>query len=177
MLPTYTTDRLILRSIKIEDLEDHLAMDLDPEVVKYIRPTPPPDEHRVFLKNRFAMQFAAGLGFWSVFEKGHQPGIGAFVGWALLVPLALEGPEVELGYRFVQRAWGKGYATQAARVIRDHGFEKTGLEEICAVTHPDNSASQHVLQKIGLTRQQNRFAYGQSLPYFTLTKSTWRSGQ
>ena len=173
MLPTYETDRLILRPRTMDDLEACLAMDLDPEVVKYIRPTPPEPEHRAFLQERLQMRFENGLGYWSIFEKASPNPDRAFIGWVLLVPLGEEGPEVEIGYRFVRHAWGTGYATEAAGPIRDHGFEVAGLDKICAVTHPDNKASQNVLGKLGLARQRDRFAYGMMLPYFLLEKESW----
>ncbi|WP_321448140.1 GNAT family N-acetyltransferase [uncultured Cohaesibacter sp.] len=173
MLPKYETERLILRERSLGDLDVCVAMDLDPEVVKYIRPTPPEPEHRVFLRESISRQFAQGLGFWSIFEKAAEGAEGEFIGWVLLVPLAGGGPEVEIGYRFVQRAWGKGYATEAATVIRDHAFEEAGLDAICGVTDPHNAASQHVLQKIGLSREGDRFAYGEVLPFFLLTRENW----
>nr|WP_321981060.1 GNAT family N-acetyltransferase [uncultured Cohaesibacter sp.] len=173
MLPTYETERLILRERTLDDLDACVAMDLDPEVVKYIRPTPPEPEHRIFMRESISRDYGAGLGFWSIFEKAADNTRGDFIGWILLVPLAGEGPEVEIGYRFVQRAWGKGYATEVATVIRDYAFQKAGLDAICGVTDPDNAASQHVLQKIGLSRKGDRFAYGEVLPFFLLTRENW----
>lgn len=164
----FITDRLILRPRCIEDLEAYLAMDLDPDVVRFIRPTPPEEEHRAFLKERFAIDHADGLGFWTVFKKGENGEADSFVGWVLLVPLGGAGPEVEIGYRLIQKAWGKGYATEAAIALRDYAFETLKLDQIVAVTHPDNHASQHVLQKIGLKRSGERFVFGQTLPYFLM---------
>ncbi|WP_321336825.1 GNAT family N-acetyltransferase [uncultured Cohaesibacter sp.] len=177
MLPTYETERLIMRARTLDDLDACLAMDLDPEVVKYIRPTPPEAEHRIFLHESITRHYGDGLGFWSVFEKTIGKREGSFVGWVLLVPLAGEGPEVEIGYRFVQRAWGKGYATEAASAIRDHAFRKAGLEAICGVTAPNNAASQHVLQKVGLSRKGTRLAYGLDLPFFLLEKENWSASR
>jgi RimJ/RimL family protein N-acetyltransferase len=59
------------------------------------------------------------------------------------------GPDIELGYRFASRAWGKGYATEAATACRDLGFERWDLERIYVDVHPDNRASQNVARKIG----------------------------
>ena len=175
MLPTYETKRLILRERAWKDLEDCLQMDMNPEVVKYIRPTPPEEEHRAFLQESFSKTFADQLGFWSILEKTEEGGEGRYLGWMVLAPLDKVGPENEIGYRFIQDAWGKGYATEGALVIRDHGFERAGLNEICAVTDPNNQASQNVLRKIGLKRCGNRFAFGLDLPYFLLTKQDWES--
>jgi RimJ/RimL family protein N-acetyltransferase len=174
MNPIYKTDRLILRPRSLADLEDCVAMDLDPEVVKYIRSTEDEETHRAFLKERFKLSFGDGLGFWSALLKKEDGSSGEFIGWVLLIPLADAGPEVEIGYKFVQRAWGKGYASEAASAIRDHAFLQTDLEEIVAVTHPENRASQNVLKKIGLFRRGEKFAYGETLPFFTLGKERWQ---
>ncbi|MCV6602222.1 MAG: GNAT family N-acetyltransferase [Cohaesibacter sp.] len=174
MLPSYETERLILQPRTLDDLEDYVAMDLDPQVVKYIRPTEDEETHRAFLKERFAVTYEAGLGFWSVFlknDKGHK---GSFLGWVFLVPLARQGPEIEIGYRFVQKAWGKGFASEAARSIRDHAFTQLNLEQIVAVTHPDNKGSQNVLKKLGLQQGKDRFAYDQILPFFALSREDWK---
>lgn len=177
MLPVFETERLILRPRTMADLDACVALDMDPEVVKYIRPTPPEDEHRAFLAERLQMTHPEHLGFWCVFEKDVVQATDAFIGWVLLVPLAGTGPEIEIGYRFVRRVWGKGYATEAAAVVLDHGFQTARLEEICAVTHPDNAASQNVLKKLGLNAMGERDAYGMSLPYFLLKRQEWLAHQ
>lgn len=174
MKPIYETDRLVLRPRSLADLEDCVAMDLDPEVVKYIRPTEDEETHRAFLQERLSQSYDGGLGFWSVFLKEDSGEQAEFIGWVLLIPLADEGPEVEIGYRFVQNAWGKGYASEAAAAIRDHAFRETDLQEIVAVSHPENKASHAVLKKIGLKQQEDKLAYGLMLPYFTLTKEDWK---
>lgn len=173
MNPVYKTDRLILCPRSMNDLEDCVAMDMDPEVVKYIRPTEDEATHRAYLTDCFKQSYDSGLGFWSVFLKEDYGSPGEFVGLVLLIPLADEGPQVEIGYRFVQRSWGKGYASEAATAIRDHAFKHTDLKAIVAVTHPDNESSQNVLRKIGLVQGEDKFAYGQMLPFFALEKARW----
>jgi RimJ/RimL family protein N-acetyltransferase len=74
---------------------------------------------------------------------------GRFVGWFSLnyVPKTVE---VELGYRLLPDSWGKGYATEGAAALVRYGFGELGLHRIIGVTHPDNAASQRVLQKAGM---------------------------
>ncbi len=57
---------------------------------------------------------------------------------------------IEIGYRFHKKFWGKGYASEIAFAVRDHGFSTLGLERIVGITHPENFGSQKVLEKIGL---------------------------
>jgi ribosomal-protein-alanine N-acetyltransferase len=60
----------------------------------------------------------------------------------------LDSPDI--GYAFLARHAGKGYATEAARVVLRHAREAMGLSKVAAITAPENTASQRVLEKIGL---------------------------
>jgi [ribosomal protein S5]-alanine N-acetyltransferase len=55
----------------------------------------------------------------------------------------------ELGYAVRRRDWGKGYASEAARLIIDFGFAELGLHRIQAACGPDNHASQRLLGRLG----------------------------
>lgn len=57
----------------------------------------------------------------------------------------------EIGYEVAPDEWGRGYATEAARAIVRFGFEELGLHRIGAWTVADNTASIHVLEKLGMT--------------------------
>lgn len=61
--------------------------------------------------------------------------------------------EGEIGYGIRRQDWGKGYATEIARTLLTFGFEQLNLHRICADCHPDNLASWHVLEKIGMRRE------------------------
>ena len=56
----------------------------------------------------------------------------------------------DIGYAYLARHSGKGYATEAARVVLAHAREVLGHETILAITAPGNTPSQRVLEKIGL---------------------------
>ena len=58
--------------------------------------------------------------------------------------------DVDIGFAFSEKFYGKGYATESAKGMLAHANETLGLKRIVAITHPDNDASGNVLQKIGL---------------------------
>jgi RimJ/RimL family protein N-acetyltransferase len=64
-------------------------------------------------------------------------------------PLPPSG-DTEIGWHFHPDAWGHGYATEAGARVLQHALA-AGLDEVVAVTHPDNTASQSVAQRIGMT--------------------------
>jgi RimJ/RimL family protein N-acetyltransferase len=70
MLPTFETQRLIVRPLTLRDFNACLAMDSDPEVVRYIDvPWTDAKSHRTFLHQRITRSYPDGLGYWSVVLK------------------------------------------------------------------------------------------------------------
>lgn len=59
----------------------------------------------------------------------------------------------EIGWVFNPRYYGHGYATEAARALRDYGFEVLGLHRIIATCQPENIASYHIMEKLGMRRE------------------------
>ncbi len=159
------TERLILRPRTMADIEANLAMDMDPDVHRFIWGNSPPgrESRRRILHDQIATDWPQRGGIWVV-ERKDVPG---FLGWCNLVPLEDSG-FMEIGYRYTRAAWGQGFATEAARRVLDHGFRRLNLDPIVAVTHPDNAASQQVLEKIGLKRSGMAFHYGQDVAFFQL---------
>jgi len=164
------TERLSLRPREADDLEDFLAMDSDPEVIRYIYPEGPPEPES--LRERYRARILAGWpqtgGFWIVEWKGRPE----FLGWCALFPLEESGL-IEIGYRYRRATWGQGVATEAAAAVLAHGFEVLKFDPIVGVTHPDNRASQRVLEKLGLERDGSAFHYGQDLSFFRLDRSDY----
>ena len=169
-----TTQRLRLRPRSMADLEACVAMDLDPEVRRFIYGGPPPDpvELRAQLCARIAAGWPAQGGIWVV-EWLDAPG---FLGWCGLFPLEDSGL-IEIGYRYLRSAWGQGIATEAARAVLDHGFRHVGFDPIVAVTHPANLASQRVLAKIGLIACGRALHYGQQLSFFRLSRTEYLAAE
>jgi RimJ/RimL family protein N-acetyltransferase len=147
MLPTITTDRLILRLRTATDLDACVAMDSDPEVTRYLpKMWDTPEEHATMLKEWIARSHPAGLGYWSIFPKDNPAEV---LGWAHLLPLEGDGTATEIGWRLKRSAWGKGYATEAARAILDHAFGTVGSRRVVAATHSENKRSKRVVERLG----------------------------
>lgn len=146
-LPVFGTPRLILRPRTMADLPDCLAMDRDPEVVRYIDgPWTDPAAHRRFVEARITAAYPDGLGYWTVRTRTSE---AAFLGWVLLIPL--DGTEIEIGWRFTRASWGHGYATEAAAPVLAHARDTLRISAVADI-HPDNAASMRVAEKIGMRR-------------------------
>jgi RimJ/RimL family protein N-acetyltransferase len=141
------TERLYLREIKEDDLPLLFELHSDPEVMKFIRPAEKTlDETRATMERILRTNnYPEGIGLWICQEKSSNE----FIGWFVLKPLE-NTPDIEIGYRLLRKQWGKGFATEMSHELLNYCFNVTGLSKIAAATHPDNHASQHVLEKIGL---------------------------
>jgi len=150
LLPVFDTGRLWLRPRTMADLEACLAMDRDPQVTRHIAgPWDDPVKHREFVEYRITRAYPRGLGYWSIFEAGAPE---RFIGWVLLIPDHGAGPEVEIGWRLVRDAWGRGIASEAARTVMRHAFETVRLPRIVADIAAENAASRRVAEKLGMRR-------------------------
>lgn len=86
-----------------------------------------------------------GFGLWALERKD----TGAFLGDCGLTYREVEGrSELEIGYHVIERERRKGYATEAARVCLDFGFEHTTCQSICSIVHPANTASRAVAARV-----------------------------
>jgi RimJ/RimL family protein N-acetyltransferase len=154
------TERLLLREILPADLPGMYALDSDPEVHRYLggRPVKDPEESRKtidFIRQQYR---ANGIGRWAVIEKE----TGQFTGWSglklITEPINGRSNYYDLGYRFIRRYWGRGFAGESAKAARDYGFNTLHLAEICGMAEAGNLSSQNVLLKVGL-RYVDTFDY------------------
>jgi RimJ/RimL family protein N-acetyltransferase len=161
MAPVFETDRLVLRRFTEDDAPVLLALDSDPEVMRYIGPYGLPDEaaYRERIRTYFCPYYARGprYGFWPAEERA----TGAFVGWFHLRPAldyrfareaGFRAGEYDIGYRLARAAWGRGYATEVSRALVRRGFADPAVEAIVACVLVANGASCRVLEKAGLRR-------------------------
>ncbi|MDP2381129.1 MAG: GNAT family protein, partial [Pseudohongiella sp.] len=68
-------------------------------------------------------------------------------------------PCVEIGWRLKSSAWGKGFATEAARACIDYGFSVVGLTEIVSFTSVVNTPSSAVMERLAMTRDPTTFEH------------------
>lgn len=138
------TQRLLLRNFTIEDATLIWQLNLDPEVIRFTGDPIRSVEHaKDVLEKTILPQYALyNHGRWAVHLKSDL----SFIGWCGL-KFRAELQEVDLGYRFIKEAWGKGYATEAAWACIQYGFEKLNLQRIVGRAVPENIASLKVLEK------------------------------
>lgn len=165
------TERLILREIQPEDEEALFELDSDPEVHTYVGKRPVQSIEQIRLVIGFIRQQYEenGIGRWAVVTKND----GALIGWAGLKYFTDEANGYkdfyELGYRFMKKHWGKGFATEACRAIIQFGFKNMKLNDIYAMTDIHNAASKKVLQKSGLQYVETFEFAGELTDWFSIS--------
>ncbi len=143
------TPRLLLRTWTIDDAPAALAIWGDPAVMTFIdcgQTLPDLEAAPQAVARAIESYEQRGLCLWPVIEKASGRLIGccgfhAFEG----------GPALELAFHFARSDWGKGYATEAARVCVEYALHTLAATRIVASAHPDNIASVRVLEKTGLS--------------------------
>ena len=143
----FETPRLILRQFTEADAPLILSLNSDPEIVKYVHePTlKTVEQAEKILQDIILTQYKNNLGRWAIHTRSDMN----FIGWCGL-KYRPELDEIDLGYRLMQKAWGKGFATEAAQHSLEHGFTKLNLKLITGRAHIENIASIKVLEKIGM---------------------------
>ena len=143
------TARLRLREIDAGDAAFILELVNDPGWLRYIgdRGVRTLDDARGYIdRGPQALYRKLGFGLWLVELKDGGTPIGMC---GLIKRDTLE--HVDLGYAFLPKWRGHGYAQESAAAARDYAFEVLGLDRIVAVTTPDNEASGKLLGRLGFT--------------------------
>ncbi len=142
------TQRLRLRRITDADAAFILELLNEPAYIRNIgdRGLRTLDDARRYIEVRLAPDYEKrGFGLYAV-----EPRAGG-------APLGISGlvkreslQDVDIGYAFLQRHWGQGYALEAAQAVLRHARDDIGLKRLVAITAPDNEASMALLRKIGM---------------------------
>lgn len=141
------TSRLTLRPVTPDDGADLVALEADPEVMRYLNGGQPVPEAGLpdgdFLTPR---------GTEPEVLAAQETATGRFVGWfAFFDDGIVDGLRTaEIGYRLARSAWGKGYGTEGAKALIARAFDEWGFDCIKAETMAVNLASRRVMEKAGM---------------------------
>jgi RimJ/RimL family protein N-acetyltransferase len=138
------TPRLTLSPCRPSDCADFIALELDPEVMRFLNGGHAVDHARIGPDAPFLMPRGTEAHVWTARRSAN----GAFVGWFCLWPDS--ETLAELGYRLRRMDWGQGLASEGASALVDWGFKSGGYDTIVASTMAVNRASRRVMEKIGM---------------------------
>jgi RimJ/RimL family protein N-acetyltransferase len=160
------TSRLILRELDSKDAKNFYDLNSNPNVIKYTGNSAFKniEEAKEFLENYTDYKFN-GYGRWAVILKTTDK----FIGWCGLKFDELEN-ETDIGFRFFEEEWNKGYATESAIACIHYGFEKLKLKRIIGRAMKENVGSIKVLEKIGLEYEKNAVLAGKDAVIYKIEK-------
>lgn len=174
--PNLETERLLLRRVDNNDVNEIFAIRSDVELMKYI---PRPlvknnDEALEHIANIEAkIENNEGIN-WAITLKGNPKLIG-IIGFYRINP---EHSRSEIGYMLLNEYSGKGYVTEAIQELLNYGFNTLKFHSVEAIIDPENLASEKVLQKNGFVKEahlrENEYFDGRYLDtviYSLLNKS------
>ncbi|MEL6110457.1 MAG: GNAT family N-acetyltransferase [Planctomycetota bacterium] len=140
-----------------QDVDLMYELDQDPEVMRYLTDGKPTTREEIISKGLPRMKAYTtpekGWGVWKVLLKELDD---QFIGWVLIRPMNFftadrDDEHLEIGWRFMRRYWGNGYATEAARAISDQVLAKGLYLGVNAIADEDNTASVNVMKRLGMS--------------------------
>lgn len=149
------TSRLSFALMDDNDAELLFELDQDPEVMRYInggKMSTMDDIINVMLPRMNSYRDAEkGWGLYKVIVKESNE----YIGWVLVRPMDFfndntQWDNLELGWRFKQSSWGKGYGTEAAKAIMDELADQKGYRRFAAIALAGNDASTRIMEKLGM---------------------------
>ena len=145
------TPRLRLVELDLSHLSPLAAMLADPVVMRYFPRVMTKAESEQWLRRTIDRYRQDGTGLLAVMRDSGDG--AAFLGDCGLQVRAFAGQlHLELGYHFRRDAWGRGYATEAARACVTLGLRNSDVSEVVALIRPENRPSTGVARRIGMSR-------------------------
>jgi RimJ/RimL family protein N-acetyltransferase len=169
------TERLYLRPFQEKDAPFLFDLNSDEEVMRY---TGDHAFEHLEAARKFAVDYVTNSqGQCALYHMGRKAVIrkadGVFLGWSGLKNHK-EEDFVDIGYRFLKKYWGKGYATESGLEVLRHGFQDHGLNQLVAHVHELNYGSQVVAKKLGM-HLEHRFLWDHREParQYKITRETY----
>jgi RimJ/RimL family protein N-acetyltransferase len=150
-LVTLYSGRICLRRWREEDREAFAAMNSDTRVMEFFRSRLSRVESDAMVDGILKHFSEHDFGLWAIEVPGTAPFIG-FAGLSIARFSAPFTPCVEVGWRLAFEHWGRGYATEAARLALGYGFGTLALSEVVSFTSAPNHRSRAVMERLGMRR-------------------------
>lgn len=148
LLNVLETDRLTLRLPTTTDAAFILELLNNPSWIQFIgnHHVKTIEDAKAYILNKTIRMYEQfGFCLYLVEQKEFHTPIGLC---GLIKRDSLE--DVDIGFAFLPKYWGKGYAYESAAAVMVYGKDTLGLNRIVAITTKDNHASAKLLKKLGL---------------------------
>lgn len=142
------TERLILRKLTLADAPFIFELVNSPNWLEYIgeKNVKTIEDAEKYIQVKMLDHYKKyGFGFYLAVTKNTKETLGLT---GFIKRDSLENAEV--GYAFLPKGEGKGFAIESTKAIMDYGKKQLNISKVVAITHPENKKSQKLLVKLGL---------------------------
>lgn len=150
------TPRLILRNWREEDRVFFHEINADPVVMEFFPYRRTRVESDALMDRLHTIIAHDGIGFYALEARDS----GDLLGFTGLLKTDIEPfipkDTLEIGWRLVQRHWGKGYVSEAAKACLTHAFETLGQQEVVSFAVHNNHRSTTVMDRLGMVHIAER---------------------
>jgi RimJ/RimL family protein N-acetyltransferase len=175
------TERLVLRPIREDDLEPHLALLNTPAVMRHLGGAQP--RSVIAAKHAAARaSFAAeGFGFMMMEERASRDLVGHCGLRRVAHALAPNPRDHEIGWLVREDRWRLGYAGEAMRAVVDWAFVAHGAPHLVALTCKPNVGSRRLMEKLGMARRPDLDFTDPAMPsghptiQYALARAQWEA--
>jgi RimJ/RimL family protein N-acetyltransferase len=141
------TDRLRIREIAPSDFDGLFEIWSNPEAMRLFPSTLDRQGMDEWIERNLNRYEQYGHGLWAVVLRAEEK----LIGDCGLVIQDVDGvEELEVGYHFNPKYWGRGYATEAARACMEYAFDRLGRRRVISMIRPENLPSRRVAERNGL---------------------------
>jgi RimJ/RimL family protein N-acetyltransferase len=163
-----TTPRLTLRQFTLADVDPLHKILHQKDILRYFPGPGAPTTEKVekLINTQIQHWEDHGYGWWAL-ESRDEPGLGGWMGLQYLP----ETNETEVGYLLSRALWGRGLATDGSIASLKFGFENFPFESLIGIVHPENIASQRVLEKSGLIFTQQTEYFGMDCYHYLIQRA------
>ena len=160
---TLETERLVLRQFRLSDADAMNRVFGDTEVMRFGDGVKTHEWVKDWIRRSLENhQPESRIGPLAGIEKRTKETVG-YCG-LFYFPDVFGQPETEIGYRLVRPYWGRGYATEAAKSVRDYAFNTLRLPRLISMIDPQNVASIRVAEKLGMRYEKDVMFEGYTHP-------------
>jgi len=145
------TQRLCFRQLNLEDIENLQVIFNDPVARRHFPGLKSIAETRESIESTMASYARHGHGFWAVSLRE----TGEFIGQCGILHQEIRAkPDKEIAYSLQRRFWGRGYATEAARAVKEAAGPLFGFPYVVSFIAADNEPSIKVARRIGMEPEE-----------------------
>jgi RimJ/RimL family protein N-acetyltransferase len=163
----YETEHLLFRPLTLSDLDELAALYADPVVMRFLGGPRSRDDVQNALSGYIREYEIYGHSFFATIQKSDE----RFIGQCGLLNQEVDGvPEIELGYLLAPEYWQRGLALEGISALKDYGLERLGFTRIVSLIPPDNVASIHIAEKIGMRHERDVNQWGQHFRLYAVQK-------